>query len=519
VSNSKKKKHTAPAVTTAGLVLGLLAAATAEGASGAAPPPEKLPVPTFARPINCHAAVQDDWIGTRRPYQPAYKLHEAAKLPEWLSFAVEHRSRYEGQDGAFRFGAEGSDQAIPIQSCTWIEARHNGFRAGVEFLDARQFLYDEGSAALVRAGARIPVTNAQVNEADFLQAYGAWAAEDIAGSGVDAEVKLGRQTLDLGYMNGRRLVARNVFRNTINTFTGALVRLRDHDDHWQVKFFGFQPVARLPVAAADIMAGVHAFDEEESRTFFSGGHVEWFNFIPFVHGEVYLLHLDEHDRPDGATANRRLFTPGVRLYRQPAKGKWDFEFETIGQFGRSRASTRAEDARDLTHQAWFQHVNVGYTFAAPWTPRLHFMYDFASGDRDPRDGQNNRFDTLYGARRWELGPTGMFGALARANINTPGYRLTLNPRADVNVFFQHRQVWLATDQDEWVGTGLRDRTGRSGNFVGHMYEVSGRWDVNASLVLETGWTRLARGEFAREAPGAPAGRNVDYFYVQSLLRF
>lgn len=500
--------------------MGMLSAPLAHGASGAAHAPGKPPVPAFARPINCHAAVQDDWIGTRSPYRPAYSVRQAAKLPEWLSVAVEHRSRYEAQDGSFRFGPEGGDQAIPIQNCTWIEARHQGFRAGVEFLDARQYLYDEGSAALARVGARIPITNTQVNEADFLQVYGAWAAEDIAGSGVDAEVKLGRQTLDLGYMNGRRLVARNVFRNTINNFTGALLRLRDHDDHWQVKFFGFRPVARLPVAADQIMDGVHAFDEEESRSFFSGGHVEWFNFIPTVHGEVYLLHLDEDDRPGGLTNNRRLFTPGVRLYRMPAKGQWDFEFETIGQLGQSRASSRADDTRDLTHQAWFQHVNLGYTFAAPWTPRFHFMYDYASGDGNHRDGQNNRFDTLFGARRWELGPTGMFGALARSNINTSGYRLTLNPRQGVTAFFQHRQVWLATDQDEWVGTGLRDRSGRSGNFVGHMYEVSARWDVNNSLILDAGWTRLARGEFARNAPGAPAdGPNVDYFYAQTLFRF
>ncbi|MBS3965308.1 MAG: alginate export family protein [Methylomonas sp.] len=493
--------------------------AIAGSSNGNASSSGKLPVPAAGRPIHCNAAVQDDWIGRRNPYKPVYSLHDTSKLPDWLSFSVEQRTRYEGQDGAFRFGAEGGDQALPIQNCAWLEVRHQGFRAGVEFLDARQFLYDEGSAAISRVGSRIPVTNTQVNEADFLQVYGAWAAENVGGSGVDAEVKLGRQTLDLGYMNGRRLVARNVFRNTVNAFTGALIRLRDHDDHWQMKFFGFQPVGRNPSAADDIMAGQHDSDEEESRTFFSGGHVEWFNVLPTMHAEAYLLHLDEHDRPGGDTANRRLYTPGVRTYRQPAKGHWDFETETIGQIGSSRASAGANDTRDLDHRAWFQHVQLGYTFDLPWAPRFHAMYDYASGDSNSRDGENNRFDTLYGARRWELGPTGTFGALARANINTPGYRLSLAPRDNITTFFQHRLVWLAEGQDEWVGTGLRDRTGRSGDFVGHTFEVSARWDVNNSLTLDSGWTRIAKGEFAMNAPGAPDGNDVDYFYVQSLVRF
>jgi len=476
-------------------------------------------VPGAGRPIHCHAAVQDDWIGRRNPYKPVYSLHGAMKLPEWVSFAVEHRSRYEGQDGSYRFGAEGGDQAIPVQNCTWIQVHHQGFRAGVEFLDARQFLTDEGSANFARVGARIPITNAQVNAADFLQVYAAWAGENVGGSGVDAEVKLGRQTLDLGYMNGRRLVARNVYRNTVNAFTGGLLRLRDHGDRWQAKFFGFQPVVRLPSAAEEILREVHTFDEQETRTFFSGGHVEWFNVVPTLHAEVYLLHLSEDDRPGGATANRRFFTPGVRTYIQPAAGHWDLEVEITGQVGSSRATAGARDTRDLEHRAWFHHWALGYTFDVPWTPRFHVMYDYASGDGDGRDGQNNRFDTLYGARRWELGPTGIFGAVPRSNINTPGYRLTITPRNGVTAFFQHRQLWLANARDEWVGTGLQDRNGGSGDFIGHMFELSARWDVSASLTMDAGWTRLARGDFALQAPGAPERGDVDYFYAQSLIRF
>ena len=97
----------------------------------------------------------------------------------------------------------------------------------------------------------------------------------------------------------------------------------------------------------------------------------------------------------------------------------------------------------LQHQAWYQHLDVGYTFDMPWTPRFALEYDYASGDKDPNDGKDQRFDTLFGARRFEFGPTGIYGAFARSNINTPGYRIGINPRSDVQAFLSHRAFWLA----------------------------------------------------------------------------
>ncbi len=40
------------------------------------------------------------------------------------------------------------------------------------------------------------------------------------------------------------------------------------------------------------------------------------------------------------------------------------------------------------------------------------------------------------------------------------------------------------------------------------------------LALEGGWTALLKGDFAKNAPGAPSDHsNVNYFYVQSEIRF
>jgi hypothetical protein len=355
-----------------------------------------------------------------------------------------------------------------------------------------------------------------VDEADFIQGYLAWAKQNFLYSGLGVEVIAGRQTLNLG---SRRLVARNAFRNTINSFDGLKVRVLDYDN-WQFNAFITMPVGRYPNVAEQLLNDEHRFDEPESNTWFSGGFLEVYDFIPGVSGEVYLYHLDEGDRDDRSqTRNRRYFTPGVRVYMKPSKGQFDFQLETIGQLGTVRATTAPTDSENLTHEAWAQHADAGYTFSLPWSPRVALEYDYVSGDEDPNDKSDQRFDTLFGARRWEYGPTGIYGAFARSNINTPGYRLSVAPRSDVQASIGHRFFWLAEGKDSWTTSGLRDKTGNTDSFVGHQLELMARWDVNSSLNLESGWAHLFKGEFARNAPNAPQGDDIDYFYVLSQLRF
>jgi hypothetical protein len=78
---------------------------------------------------------------------------------------------------------------------------------------------------------------------------------------------------------------------------------------------------------------------------------------------------------------------------------------------------------------------------------------------------------------------------------------------------------LAEDKDTWTTAGLRDRSGNIDSYIGQQLELNARWDVNSSLSLETAWAHLYKGKFAKTAQNAPAPQDVDYFYVQSMLRF
>ena len=138
----------------------------------------------------------------------SWNIHDGAGLPDWIKFSIQQRSRYETYDNTFRSKGIGGDQVLAFRTEAFFEAAYRQFRIGAEFIDSRLFLDDSGT----------PINNTMVNETTLLQAYLAWQSHDVLSSGLDADVKFGRQTLDIG---SRRLVARNSFRNTINNFNGV----------------------------------------------------------------------------------------------------------------------------------------------------------------------------------------------------------------------------------------------------------------------------------------------------------
>ncbi|MEW6444379.1 MAG: alginate export family protein [bacterium] len=435
-----------------------------------------------------------------------WRLQSTLGLPEWLSLGVEQRTRYETVGNQFRAGGEGGDQVIAFRTLVTAEARLQGWRLGGELMDSRVVLDDSGT----------PLDTTQEDRTDLLQGYLAWGSKGFAGSGLAVEARGGRQTMDLG---SRRLVARNSFRNTINAFTGLHLRV-ESPSKWQARGFFVLPVARLPDKTEDIEAGEVRFDREDPETYLWAAFFRYSRLPWNISCELYLVRLHENDTSDLATRNRRLYAPGVRWFKEPARGSLDFEVESIYEAGNSRASTRPDDTTDLDQAAHCQHAQIGYTFDVPWAPRFLVQYDYASGDRDPNDRDTERFDTLFGARRFEFGPTGIWGAFARSNLHSPGYRLIIRPAETLSTFLGHRMSWLASDRDAWVPARLQDKTGGSGDFIGHQIEGSITWNVvPKNLALETGFAYLIKGGFARHAPDAPPEDESTYFYAQTVLQF
>lgn len=433
-----------------------------------------------------------------------WRLAEALDLPKAVALAGSYRLRYEHLDGQYRAGGGGSDQLLVERLWLAAEVDVGGPYAGAELADARSQLEDAGT----------PLGTDDVNALEPQQAYLGLRLRDPFARGDLLDLRAGRQTLDLG---SRRLVARNQFRNTPNAFTGLVVRWTSAAlDQWTT--FYTLPLERRPFDIEDLADDEPALDREHTGQRFWG--TDWVGQWEGVgRVEVYLLGLNEDDDVGTPPRARDLYTPGVRLWRDPAPGAIDYELENVLQFGRSRGAAR-DPLRRLDHLAHFHHAALGYTRDDAWRSRLVLQYDYASGDRDPADGDNGRFDTLFGARRGEFGPTGIHGPILRSNVNAPGVRFETAPAERLSSIIAYRAVFLAAARDAWIPAAVRDPSGAAGHFVGHQVEVTLVYEaLPGNLVWDGGFAWLLDGRFQREAPNATGEHGTFYAYSQFTFRF
>lgn len=414
--------------------------------------------------------------------------------PQWLHLGVEHRTRYETYNEPFRLNQVGSDQQLPLHTLVRLGIRYDPIRFFTEFIDARAFLTDNGST----------IPGGTEDQTDILQLYGGLGSSNLLGLGVPAELTIGRFTMDFG---NRRLIRRGNFRNVPVSFTGLHLALGEEEFH--LRSFVVEPVFQYE----------NKGDTEEHGTMFWGFFLGQ-RQISWLQSDLYVYFLNETDRPPNTDSRRRHFqTPGLRIFKPNAVGQMDYEIESIWQFG--NLAKAPGSSQTLDHFAHFQHVEVGYTFDIPWTPRFLVQYDYASGDRNPNDNKDERFDTLFGGVNFELNPAGIWGPFRRSNINSPGYRLHLTPSKNFSFFVAHRFFWLAQAKDQWVGTGLQDRSGKAGKFLGQHFEARTHWIATENVVFETGLAYLLKGSFIEnlQQPGKPNNKNSTYFYVSTTLTF
>lgn len=420
-----------------------------------------------------------------------------------LTLSANTRLRYETIEGQPRTGFNESDDLFNIRTIVTGEYRTGRLRLGAELYDSRVYGGDAGT----------PITTGEVNTLELVQAYVGYDIPDAFGPGTKLGLQAGRFTLNLG---SRRLVAADDYRNTTNGYTGIRADLGLPDDLSATLIYTL-PQVRLPVNRADLVDNHVRFDRESFDLVLWGGLAT--KKLAGKGGAVELshFHLGERDSPKLATRDRSLDTVGLRVYRDPASGRADFESEIFYQFGTVRASL-APTAIRLDVSAWFTHAEVGYTFRHPWLPRIALEFDYASGDG--RGTKFTRFDTLFGMRRADLAPAGLYNAVGRANIVATGLRVEATPSKRIDAFAAYRPLWLASRYDSFSTTGVRDASGNSGRFAGHQIEARVRyWLIPKRLRLEWNGLLLAKGSFLRNAPNAPPGGDTLYNSLNATVSF
>lgn len=404
---------------------------------------------------------------------------EAAASP--FSFEASTRVRYESLSNAFRAGREGSDQQISWRTRVLAEYDAGAITFGGELFDARAWLTDEGGY----------LTSTAINTLDVQQAY-------VRAEFEGGEIQAGRFVLNVG---SRRLAGENSFRNAPPSFEGVRGAF-ELAEGLTLDAFYTAPVITRPRDRASLLDNAHAFDESDWDTRFWAAHLTREDIAPGVAGEVYLYGLNEEGGDD-------RYTLGARLSGE--RGPVDFDIEAMLQTGETGGG---EDV-----SAHNLHAEAGYSMEGAWSPRLALQLVYASGDEDPGDAEDNRFDRLFGLRRGQLGQTGIFGPLDVENIIAWGARIEVS-RGPVQAHVLVQDVSLASDTDRWRRAGLRDSSGASGDHIGQVIDSRLRWwMVPDTYRLETGAAVLFKGDFATDAPGAPDEGDSVYGYVMVTRYF
>ena len=413
-------------------------------------------------------------------------LRALANTPQWLDIGLSQRVRFESLTNNFR-----KDQETNI-SGTALRSR---LRFGADWKVLRFLVEAQNSTDVGESAGLSDTLNSSLFSNDrLLQAFVAVKLDNAFGTGLRTDVHVGRITMDFG---DRRLIARNEFRNTTNTFQGVHWNLAE-EKAWRTRAFIVTPVAEtfgvLQPVEDTLFWGVQYEDRRK----------------PWMLFDLYYFGINGR----GAVSQQRNFgTYGARYFGSPGAGQFDYNGETIFQTG-----TRS----NMEHFAYFQHFEVGYTLNTPQRPRISVMYDYASGTSDPASGKSGAFDPLFGARRPELGPTSVYGPFFRSNISSPGIRLDARASREIDLTLKWRVWYLAQSKDAWIGSGLQDPTGAAGNYLGHDVEIRARWIWNTFLALDAGYTRFFKGSYISylaQTPGNPSARDSDYTYIQAELRF
>lgn len=430
---------------------------------------------------------------------------EAFRDITWLDIGLEYRTRLEMRDRDIRRETLTLDSPVLLRSRLWLGIREilDPFRVAVEFQDSRRY------------HGKFPLNDQDRNSYDLLNAYGELyfkngLGADDRGQSRPVRLRVGRmayETLD------RRFIGRNEWRNTTNTFEGFRMNLGQENNDWEVDMFAYQPVRRL----------LDKFDARNKNLWFYGTILHWRKWSEFITLQPYYMGQIQQADPEGHTATNRLdreiHAAAIRGYGVIPSTSVDFDFNLIYQFGKHG---------NQSHDAYGYTLEAGKTINHPWKPRVSLFYGYATGDRNPDDNENNHFDRFFGfARPWSADHYAIF-----ENIKAPKIKLEVSPVKDLQLETTYSGYWLASSTDRLFDflngndsaikdPGFnRDRTGSSGDFVGHALEARLRYRFAPYLETVVGYTHFVSGDFVINRQEASIGEHTDdtnFFYVEILV--
>ena len=466
------------------------------------------------------------------PVQPAPATNPLSFLEGRVTFDVQERLRWEIRENNYDFNSA-------VDSPTDGNWFLNRFRLGVMLKPAtwlRVYAQAQDSREFESGRPHIPNQNgAEGDDAfDLRQGYVEISNYEKCPWGL----KIGRQVLQYG---DDRLIGPGEWSNLSKTFDAVKLRYQQKD--WSLDAFAatVAVIKRSQYNQSDFVNGT----ETHRGQVFSGLYFST-TALSVQTTDLYVLHLHENTGPlyqPAAVGDTNFFTFGVRVKSKPgvfhhepaapasdgkavADGKstpppapapapkplgFDYDAELAFQTGKVRGL-------DLT--AFAAHGGLGYTFDAPWTPRLGAEYNYASGDDNSADGNIQTFQNLFPSNHPRYG---FMDTFSWQNMHNPAISLKAAPCKKITVEADYHLFWLATNEDSWYRSNgtttvrpLNTLARNADKFAGAELDFIITWKPVKQLALQGGYSHFFAGDYLKDTG---AHDDADFGYMQATIEF
>ncbi len=439
--------------------------------------PEAGAAPSPLPPVAAQQASQQPVAPPPRTSPSPPPVGLTGQVNGWLQVRGEFRGRLEGFTGGSYRPDNSDGYMLDRFRINAIVTPSRVAKFVVQAQDARTFDKTTG-------GQAVPFRDTW----DLRMAYGEFG-------GARNMIRAGRQELAFGE---QRLIGSLPWTNTARSFDGVRATVSRRP----FKFDAF--------AASVVGLEPETFDKSGNGNMLYGFYGSSSTAIPKATVEPYLFWRMSEDLTleSGGLGDIRQATIGTRLVGR-LRADFDYGLEMAAQTG----SVSTDDLN-----AWAGHWIIGKTFAgAPTRPRTFVEFNYASGDRDPKDGDRGTFDQLYPTGHDKLGLADQVGW---KNVEHLRGGVELKPKPQWQFSGSYHSFWLASATDALYNAAgnvvARSADGSGGRRVGQELDAQATYVYSQQLQIAGGFAYLMPGRFLKTTT---PGEAYSYTYLMVTYVF
>jgi hypothetical protein len=417
------------------------------------------------------------------PPRYVYQLNqigiEEFKDIDWVDVGLNYRMRYERRDNDFRRSTNQLDNVFLSRTQAYFGIKNilDPLRFAVELQDSRSH------------NSRFEKATNDVNKLNLFQGYAELYFKEPQFIDRPISLRFGRMAYEV---LDRKLFSRDDWGNAGANFQGFRAIIGEKENDWQIDSFALQPMIKK---MEDMV------DSPNQDQWLYAGILNWRRWSDIATIQPFYFRLDKDSSLEAATT--KLHSPGIRFYGTVGKTGFDYDFIGAYQFG----TNNGQDNKAYGHA-----TEIGYSFLTNWKPRLSGIYGYASGDKNPNDSKNQRFERLFGFNR----PWSNSNHIEWENLETLKSRIEFQPAKKLKMEGSYNFYWLASNTDSWERAGLRDETGNSGNEIGQDFDFRTYYKINKNIRTTLGYAHFIPGKFAK---AVGRGDVSDFIYFEVTIDF